>query len=79
MISTDVLSRGIDIEKINLVINYDMAEDSDTYLHRVRVKALPFRSEEQEDLTPRDLLLALSQTTRTWRSLRRSREGSPSR
>lgn len=35
MIATDVLSRGIDIEKVNLVINYDMAEDSDTYLHRV--------------------------------------------
>ena len=35
MISTDVLARGIDIEKVNVVINYDMPRDSDTYLHRV--------------------------------------------
>ncbi len=26
---------GIDIERVNLVINYDMPETSDTYLHRV--------------------------------------------
>ena len=27
--------RGIDIERVNIVINYDMPEVSDTYLHRV--------------------------------------------
>ena len=25
----------MDIERVNIVINYDMPEDSDTYLHRV--------------------------------------------
>ena len=35
MISTDLLGRGIDIEKINIVINYDMPPESDQYLHRV--------------------------------------------
>jgi len=35
MIATDVLARGIDIEKVNVVINYDMPRESDTYLHRV--------------------------------------------
>lgn len=35
MIATNVLARGIDIEKVNLVINFDMAENADTYLHRV--------------------------------------------
>ena len=35
LVSTNLLARGIDIERINLVINYDMAESSDTYLHRV--------------------------------------------
>lgn len=29
------MARGIDIERVNLVINYDMPETSDTYLHRV--------------------------------------------
>lgn len=35
MVATDLFGRGIDIEKINLVINYDMPADSDSYLHRV--------------------------------------------
>jgi len=35
MVSTDLFGRGIDIERVNIVINYDMPSDSDTYLHRV--------------------------------------------
>merc|ERR1712107_867473 len=35
MVSTDLFGRGIDIERVNIVINYDMPEDGDTYLHRV--------------------------------------------
>ena len=35
MVSTDLLGRGIDIEKINIVINYDMPNETDQYLHRV--------------------------------------------
>lgn len=30
-----MFGRGIDIEKINLAINYDLAADADSYLHRV--------------------------------------------
>ena len=33
--ATDVFGRGIDIEKINLAINYDLPSDADSYLHRV--------------------------------------------
>jgi superfamily II DNA/RNA helicase len=32
---TDLLGRGIDIERVNIVFNYDMPDSSDTYLHRV--------------------------------------------
>ncbi|KAL0245924.1 hypothetical protein GEMRC1_007140 [Eukaryota sp. GEM-RC1] len=35
LIATDLAGRGIDIEKVNVVINYDMPSDSDSYLHRV--------------------------------------------
>lgn len=35
MICTDLLGRGIDVEKINVVINFDMPTDADQYLHRV--------------------------------------------
>lgn len=35
VVTTDLMARGIDIERVNLVVNYDMPETSDTYLHRV--------------------------------------------
>merc|ERR1712188_209871 len=35
MVTTDLFGRGIDIERVNIVINYDMPDESDTYLHRV--------------------------------------------
>jgi len=35
MVSTDLFGRGIDIERVNIVINYDMPSESDSYLHRV--------------------------------------------
>jgi len=35
MVATDLFGRGIDIERVNVVINFDMPENSDTYLHRV--------------------------------------------
>merc|ERR1711862_474996 len=35
MICTDLFGRGIDIERVNIVINYDMPDDGDSYLHRV--------------------------------------------
>jgi len=35
LVSTDLFGRGIDIERVNIVINYDMPEESDSYLHRV--------------------------------------------
>jgi len=41
LVSTDLLGRGVDIEKVNIVINYDMPEahehgnSADSYLHRV--------------------------------------------
>jgi ATP-dependent RNA helicase UAP56/SUB2 len=30
-----LFGRGVDFERVNVVINYDMPEDEDTYLHRV--------------------------------------------
>ncbi|MEO5643616.1 MAG: DEAD/DEAH box helicase [Bacteroidia bacterium] len=35
LVATDVLSRGIDIENISLVINYDVPGDAEDYVHRV--------------------------------------------
>jgi len=35
LIGTDVLSRGIDVEGIGLVINYDVPPDPEDYIHRI--------------------------------------------
>ena len=35
LVSTNLFGRGIDIERVNIVINYDFPGESDTYLHRV--------------------------------------------
>ena len=35
LIGTDVLSRGIDVEGIDLVINYDVPPDAEDYVHRI--------------------------------------------
>eukprot|EP00479_Gromia_sphaerica_P013942 TRINITY_DN802_c0_g1_i5.p1 TRINITY_DN802_c0_g1~~TRINITY_DN802_c0_g1_i5.p1 ORF type:complete len:226 (-),score=50.40 TRINITY_DN802_c0_g1_i5:82-759(-) len=35
LVATDLFGRGVDIERVNIVINYDMPRDTKTYLHRV--------------------------------------------
>ncbi|TMW68824.1 hypothetical protein Poli38472_006292 [Pythium oligandrum] len=35
LVTTDLFGRGMDIERVNIVINYDFPNDSDQYLHRV--------------------------------------------
>ena len=35
LITTDLLSRGIDVQSVSLVINYDMPQRFETYLHRI--------------------------------------------
>jgi superfamily II DNA/RNA helicase len=35
LVATDILSRGIDIEDIDLVINYDVPHDGEDYIHRI--------------------------------------------
>jgi superfamily II DNA/RNA helicase len=35
LIGTDVLSRGIDVDGIGLVVNYDVPPDPEDYIHRI--------------------------------------------
>jgi len=60
LIATDVSARGIDIPNVDFVINYDLPESSENYVHRVgrtgrgteKGQALSFcASEEKEKLT----------------------------
>src|SRR5574344_175188 len=35
LVATDVAARGLDIDEIELVINYDIAQDNEYYVHRI--------------------------------------------
>jgi len=56
MVTTDLCSRGIDIPNVDYVINYDLPETAETYVHRVgrtgrahnKGKALSFCSSEEK-------------------------------
>jgi len=63
LVATNLFGRGMDIERVNIVFNYDMPEDSDTYLHRVaragrfgtKGLAVTFVSEEADAKTLNDV------------------------
>lgn len=35
LVATDVAARGLDVERVTHVVNYDMAHDCETYVHRI--------------------------------------------
>jgi ATP-dependent RNA helicase RhlB len=35
LVATDVAARGLDIEALDLVVNYDVPEDAESYVHRI--------------------------------------------
>jgi ATP-dependent RNA helicase DeaD len=35
LVATDVAARGLDVERVTHVINYDIAQDCETYVHRI--------------------------------------------
>lgn len=40
MLGADLFTRGIDIQAVNVVINFDFPKNSETYLHRVYITNL---------------------------------------
>lgn len=60
LISTEIAARGIDINGINTVVNYDIPEKTQNYIHRVGRTARAGRSGVAYTLmTPRDALFAV--------------------
>lgn len=35
LITTDLLGRGIDVQQVNLIINYDLPNKKESYIHRI--------------------------------------------
>lgn len=58
LIATDISARGIDVPNVDFVINYDLPESSDNYVHRVgrtgrgreKGQAISFCSTEEKEL-----------------------------
>ena len=58
LIATDIAARGIDIKELPQVINYDMPNDSETYVHRIgrtgragnEGRAISFCSDEEKPI-----------------------------
>jgi len=56
LVATDVMSRGIDIKEINLVINYDVPNDAEDYVHRVgRTARAKTKGEAITLIQPKDM------------------------
>ncbi|CAF4886285.1 unnamed protein product, partial [Rotaria magnacalcarata] len=34
LIATDLMARGIDVQQVNLVVNYDLPTNRENYIHR---------------------------------------------
>lgn len=55
IIATDVAARGLDVERISLVINYDLPGDNESYVHRIGRTGRAGRTGKAVSiLTPRD-------------------------
>ncbi|WP_065573572.1 DEAD/DEAH box helicase [Micrococcus luteus] len=67
LVATDVAARGLDVERISLVVNYDIPQDAESYVHRIGRTG---RAGRQGDavlfMTPRErfLLKQIERTTR---------------
>ena len=65
MVATDLAARGIDVEEISHVINYDIPETPETYIHRIGRTARAEATGDAFSLVDRDeepLMKAIEQT-----------------
>ncbi len=67
LVATDVAARGLDVERISLVVNYDIPHDTESYVHRIGRTGRAGRSGDAIlFMIPREkyLLRAIEKTTR---------------
>lgn len=71
LVATDVAARGIDVNNIDAVINYDMPQDNETYVHRIgrtaraKKEGISFLFHTPEDKKRLDSILRYSGMTIT--------------
>ncbi|MBT5453502.1 MAG: DEAD/DEAH box helicase, partial [Euryarchaeota archaeon] len=66
IIATDVAARGIDVDAISLVVNYDLPTDMDSFVHRIGRTGRIGRSGEAWSLVSRDDAPQLSRIMATY-------------
>jgi ATP-dependent RNA helicase DeaD len=67
LVATDVAARGLDVERISHVVNYDIPTDTESYVHRIgRTGRAGRRGDAISFVTPRErhLLRAIERATR---------------
>ena len=67
LVATDVAARGLDVERISHVVNYDIPTDTESYVHRIGRTGRAGRSGDSiAFVTPRErhLLRAIEKATR---------------
>jgi ATP-dependent RNA helicase DeaD len=67
LVATDVAARGLDVERISLVVNYDIPHDTESYVHRIGRTGRAGRSGDAIlFMTPREkyLLRSIEKATR---------------
>ena len=67
LVATDVAARGLDVERISHVVNYDIPTDTESYVHRIGRTGRAGRSGDAISfVTPREryLLRSIEKTTR---------------
>src|SRR5699024_10015844 len=69
LVATDVAARGLDVERISHVVNYDIPNDTEAYVHRMGFEGRAGRAGEALlFVTPREMrmLKSIEGATRQW-------------
>ena len=66
VVATDVAARGIDVDGITYVVNYDLPDDTESYVHRIGRTGRMGRSGQAWSLVSKEDLGALDKIANTW-------------
>ena len=66
VVATDVAARGIDVDGITYVVNYDLPIDTESYVHRIGRTGRMGRSGQAWSLVSKEDIGALDKISNTW-------------
>ena len=66
VVATDVAARGIDVDGITYVVNYDLPDDTESYVHRIGRTGRMGRSGQAWSLVSKQDIGALEKIANTW-------------